>query len=94
MGATTFTVVSLNDYAKDAKVEHQLCEIPEVLEVHVIVGDGDFLIKIRAESTDALHDLFRKRIQAIRGVADLETRVVIHTAKETIAVPVPDRGDG
>lgn len=94
VGATTFTVVSLKDYAKVAEVQKRLCDIPEVLEVHVIVGDGDFLIKIKAGSIDALHELFRDEIAAIRGVADLQTRVVLHTAKETITLPVPDRGDG
>lgn len=53
-----------------------------------------FRSRSRVESTDAFHELFREETQAIRGVANLETRVVLQTAKEKITVPVPDGGDG
>lgn len=87
---TAFTVVRLKDYAIDKKVETMLCQLEECVEVHVIVGNGDFMVKTRTESRDALHQFLREKVQKIPGIRQIESFMSLHAAKETMAAPVPD----
>lgn len=90
---TAFTVVALKDYAASTKVEQRLCRIDECVEVHVVTGLGDYLVKIRAESPQALHHVLQEKIRGLPGIRDLVTMVALNTPKETIASPFPEAGD-
>lgn len=93
LAVTAFTLVSLKDYAAAGKIEQRLCRIEECLEVHLVTGVGDFLVKIRAESRKALHEVLDQKIRTLPGIHDLETMVALQSPKETIAIPVPEGED-
>ncbi len=58
-----------------------LHEMPEVLELHSVAGEYDFLAKIRTTHARALEELIY-RIKAIPGVARTTSTVVLSTAFE------------
>ena len=65
-GVTAFTTLSIVQGSHD-RVVANLAAIPEVLEVHVVTGEGDLLCRIAARSNDHLHDV----LQTIVGMAEV-----------------------
>ena len=55
---TAYTTLSIVQGSHD-KVVKNLAAIAEVLEVHVVTGEGDLLCRIAAKSNDHLHDLLQ-----------------------------------
>lgn len=64
-----------------------LANIPEVLEVHDIAGDDCYLLKVRAENTDALGKFFREKLKNLPEIVSTKTTIVLQTLKETTALP-------
>ena len=64
-----------------------LAAIPEVLEVHRVVGDDCFFIKVRVRDTTALGTLLDEKIQRLPPVASTRTTIVLSTAKQSTLVP-------
>lgn len=59
----------------------ELRRLPEVLELHSVAGEYDFLAKIRTTHARALEDVLYK-IKAIPGVARTTSTVVLNTEFE------------
>lgn len=72
-----FTTLSIAQGTHD-RVVATLAELPEVLEVHVITGQGDLLCRVAARSNDHLHDLIQT-IVGIDGVIRSESQLALHT---------------
>ncbi|MGI8468679.1 MAG: Lrp/AsnC family transcriptional regulator [Pyrinomonadaceae bacterium] len=65
-----------------------LARIPEVLEVHDIAGEDCYLLKVRAENTDALGKFFREKLKNLPEIISTRTTIVLQTIKETTALPI------
>ena len=52
--------------------------MPEVLEVHVVTGQGDLLCRLAARSNDHLHELIQG-IVGIEGVVRTDSQLALHT---------------
>ena len=65
-----------------------IAEIPEVLEVHDIAGEDCYLLKIRAENTEALGKFFREKLKPLPEIVSTRTTIVLQPIKETIALPI------
>lgn len=62
-----------------------LGRIGQVLEIHTVTGQGDLLLKVVAETNDALHGIVQ-RIAAIDEVERTETQLALETsAYRTVA---------
>ncbi len=57
-GVTAFTTLSIVQGSHD-RVVSNLRAIAEILEVHVVTGEGDLLCRIAARSNDHLHELLQ-----------------------------------
>lgn len=57
---------------------HELSQIGEVLEIHTVTGQGDLLLKVIAETNDALHEIVQ-RVAAIPQVGRTETQLALET---------------
>nr|WHW29268.1 putative Lrp/AsnC family transcriptional regulator [uncultured bacterium] len=57
-GVTAYTTLSIVQGSHD-RVVTNLEAIAEVLEVHVVTGEGDLLCRIAAKSNDHLHELLQ-----------------------------------
>ena len=68
-------------------------DIPQVLECHRVAGLDSYLLKVVAENTEALDDLISGTLRRLSGVTRTHTTIVLNTAKESTAVPMPAAQD-
>jgi DNA-binding Lrp family transcriptional regulator len=74
-------------------VAEEIARFPEVQEVHIITGDWDLLIKLRAENVDSIGKFVVDKLRLIKGLEKTLTCMVFETVKETTEVAVPLRKD-
>ena len=68
-------------------VAEEIARFPEVQEVHIITGDWDLLVKLRAESVDAVGKFVVDKLRRIKGLEKTLTCMVFETVKETTSLP-------
>ncbi len=85
-GITAFVFVRTKDCSDEA--DRVLAEIPEVLEVHDIAGDDDYVLKVRAKNAEDLSRILREKLKNVPNVIATRTTVVLQTIKETTALPI------
>lgn len=83
-----FVSVSLADQGKRRVFLERLRKMDEILECHHVAGDDDYLLKVRCRSTRDLDRILVEELKGRLGVARSRTTVVLHTAKETVTLPV------
>jgi DNA-binding Lrp family transcriptional regulator len=86
--------VSYRTKADDAPVSQrvvaeEIAKFPEVQEVHIITGDWDLLIKLRAENVDAIGKFVVDKLRLIKGLEKTLTCMVFETVKETTKITLP-----
>lgn len=86
----SFVRVQTGPGAQAPEITRALCELPEVQEVHRVVGEDCFFVKVRVRDTEALAELLDYRMQRIPNVASTKTTIVLTTAKESRALPIGD----
>jgi DNA-binding Lrp family transcriptional regulator len=64
----------------------EIAKFPEVQEVHIITGDWDLLIKLRAESVDSIGQFVIDKLRFIKGIEKTLTCMVFETCKETTEI--------
>jgi DNA-binding Lrp family transcriptional regulator len=69
----------------------EIAKFPEVQEVHIITGDWDLLIKLRAESVDTIGQFVIDKLRFVKGIEKTLTCMVFETCKETTEVPLSAR---
>ncbi len=97
-GTTAFILASVSYRAKSddlpvsqRAVAAEVAKFPEVQEVHIITGDWDLLIKLRAENVDTIGKFVVDKLRLIRGLEKALTCMVFETIKETTEVAIPFR---
>ncbi len=70
-------------------VAEEIARFAEVQEVHIITGDWDLLVKLRAASVDAIGKFVVDKLRLISGLEKTLTCMVFETVKEITAVPLP-----
>ena len=89
-GLTAFIFVRTKDCSDEA--DRLLAAIPEVLEVHDVAGDEDYLLKVRAKDTEDLARILREKLKNVPNVVSTRTTVVLRTIKATTALPIEQAG--
>ncbi len=82
---TAFLRVSVEGSDQYPDFVERVTSMDEVLEVHSITGQGSHLLKVRTNNTTTLESLLSE-IQAIPGVTQTMTSIVLSTFEETRAV--------
>jgi len=72
-------------------VAEEIAKFAEVQEVHIITGDWDLLVKLRAESVDAVGKFVVDKLRLISGLEKTLTCMVFETVKETTKIIVPSK---
>jgi len=85
--------VSYRTKADDAPVSQravaaEIAKFPEVQEVHIITGDWDLLVKLRAENVETIGKFVVDKLRLIKGLEKTLTCMVFETVKETTEVAV------
>lgn len=89
LGLLAFVSVQTTEGARAGETAALLASIPEVVEVHRVVGDDCFLLKVRVQDTAALGALLDEQIQPLAPVASTRTTIVLSTSKDGLALPLP-----
>lgn len=87
-GLAAFVRIQTGQGARSEEITPRLKAIPEVLEVHRVVGEDCFFAKVRVPGPDELAALLDDTLQRIPGVAGTRTTIVLQTVKESPAVPI------
>lgn len=87
-GLVAYVMVQTGENARDHDTGRLLAAMPEVQEVHRVVGQDCFIVKVRVHDTDALAYLLEHRIQAIPSISSTRTTIVVKTLKETGDIPL------
>lgn len=87
-GLLAFITVQTGEGARAKETAESLSGIPEVLEVHRVVGEDCFFLKVRVRDAAALGDLLDEKIQRLPPVASTRTTIVLSTAKSELPAPM------
>ena len=95
-GTAAFILASVSYRAKadgapvsQRDVAEEIAKFAEVQEVHIITGDWDLLVKLRAESVDAVGKFVVDKLRLINGLEKTLTCMVFETVKETTKINLP-----
>jgi Lrp/AsnC family leucine-responsive transcriptional regulator len=84
---TAFIGVSTETPRAIGPLEREISAIADVLECHHVTGVHTFMVKVKAEDTEALEHLI-ERIRLLEGVTRTETMVVLSTCTERTRIPL------
>lgn len=96
-GAAAFILASfaysnpkLETLLSQREVAKEISSFPEVQEVHIISGDWDLLIKVRAEDVDAIGRFVIDKLRTVKGIEKTLTCMVFGSTKETTNIEIPN----
>ncbi len=84
-----FVMIQTAQHARAQETADMLSAIPHVLEVHRVVGEHCFILKVRVRGPDELGVLLDEVIQPLPPVASTQTIIVLRTHKESFGIPLP-----
>jgi DNA-binding Lrp family transcriptional regulator len=70
------------------EVAREVARFPEVQEVHIISGDWDILIKVRASDVESVGKFVVDKLRLVKGVEKTLTCLVFESQKETTSIPL------
>jgi DNA-binding Lrp family transcriptional regulator len=70
-------------------IAEQIAKFPEVQEIHIITGDWDLLIKLKAVNVDAIGKFVIDKLRLVKGIEKTLTCMVFETQKETTDITLP-----
>lgn len=90
LGVTAFISLNVAAHASNRvrDIERVLRDLPEVLELHMMSGDADYLLKVVARDLKALGQLLTDRLMQIEGVAHVRSMVCLEELKAPSGLPV------
>lgn len=89
-GLVSFIMIRTSEGARAPETTKALAAIPAVQEVHRVVGEDCFFVKVRVRDTHSLARLLDEVIQPLHAVASTRTTIVLTTGKETLSVPLEE----
>jgi len=63
---------------------------PEVVMCECMTGAADYLIKIVTTDVQGYDQFLREKLLATGLVADVQSRIVVHTVKDSTRLPLPE----
>lgn len=88
LNLTAFVAIRNDGGAHCREIAPRLRAMPEVLELHSVAGEYDFLAKVRVSHARALEEVLY-RIKAVAGVARTTSTVVLNTEFEDRPLALP-----
>lgn len=88
-----FVFVRSTESPGGLEAAERLAEAPEVQEVHHIVGEDCYLVKLRVRGTADLARVLRERFGPIESITSTRTTIVLETLKDTSRLSIPASAD-
>lgn len=92
-GETVFVEVTLDRHRPDTLEEfaRRMQELPQVLEIYLMAGDCDFLLKVATDGTKGTEAFLRDYLFRVPGIRTSKTSFALNCLKRRQAF-VPDDG--
>jgi Lrp/AsnC family transcriptional regulator len=90
VGLTVFVEIETGDHSKDwlDRFADSILAMPEVMEVHRMAGDVDYLLRVAVANMGAYDDFYRRLI-ALLPMKNVTSRFAMELVKGTTAFPLP-----
>lgn len=94
IGLEAFVTVALEAPGEPAMAafEAAVADLPELLECHLLSGQGSYLLRLALRDIEDFGRLRRGMLGRLPGVARIETEFVLRTARGWRGYPVPEHG--
>ena len=94
LGINVMVAIETGDHSPDwlERFAAAVLEMPEVMEVHRMTGDIDYLMRVAVPDMPA-YDAFYKRLIAAVPIKKVTSRFSVERVKWTTAYAVPEGGD-
>lgn len=89
VGTTAFVFVAYNPHDQkldQREVAKRIARFPEVLDVHIITGDWDILLKVKVKDVPSVGNFVIDKLRGVDGVDKTQTSFVLTTEKETLNI--------
>jgi Lrp/AsnC family transcriptional regulator, leucine-responsive regulatory protein len=90
---TAFVEVFIEHPRFEPAFIEKMLELDEVQECHHITGEFSLLLKMRVHDMDTLQQLLVKQLNALEGVRQTRTVIVLSTLKEESLVVTASKGE-
>jgi DNA-binding Lrp family transcriptional regulator len=92
-GTTAFVLASFAYKSEERivsqrKVAKEIASFPEVQEVHIISGEWDILIKVKAKDVDMVGKYVVDKLRLVKGIEKTLTCLVFESEKESTSIPL------
>ena len=89
LGLTVFVEIETNDHSGDwlARFAKTVLNLPEVMEVHRMAGDVDYLLKVVVPNMDGFDKFYRRLIELL-PMKNVTSRFAMEHVKSTTAFPI------
>ncbi|MFH1448693.1 MAG: Lrp/AsnC family transcriptional regulator [Candidatus Micrarchaeota archaeon] len=84
LSTTAFVLVSYDPHSKPTQrqLAEKIAKIPNIYEVHILAGEWDMLLKVRAKSIEHVGKLVVDRLRETEGIGKTVTIPCFETIKE------------
>lgn len=91
LGLTVFVEIETGDHSREwlERFAAAVAGMPEVMEVHRMAGDVDYLLRI-AIANMAAYDIFYRRLVALLPLKNVTSRFAMERVKFTTAYPLAE----
>lgn len=91
MDISVFVAIETNDHSSEwlARFADLLSRMPEVMEVHRMAGDVDYILRVSVPDMAGYDEFYRKPIQEI-PLKNVTSRFAMERVKFTTAYPLPE----
>jgi len=92
-GTTAFILASFAYKSEERivsqrKVAKEIASFPEVQEVHIISGEWDILIKVKAKDVESVGKYVVDKLRLVKGIEKTLTCLTFESEKESVAIPL------
>jgi Transcriptional regulators len=88
LASVSYAIKNENGGLSQRDIANEIAKFPEVQEIHIITGDWDLMIKVKAENVDKMGKFVIDKLRLVKGIEKTLTCVVFETIKETTEVPI------
>ncbi|MGH1479365.1 MAG: Lrp/AsnC family transcriptional regulator [Geminicoccales bacterium] len=95
LGFVVYAFVKLSTTTRETlnRFETTISAWPEVMMCECMTGAADYLIKVVTTDVQGYDQFLREKLLATGLVADVQSRIVVRTVKDTTRLPLPDPQD-
>lgn len=84
----SFAYKSEKRIVSQRKVAKEIASFPEVQEVHIIAGEWDILIKMKAKDVASVGKYVVDKLRLVKGIEKTLTCIVFESEKESATIPL------